>query len=311
MADPIQEWKVETWRQNVFHLAQQEMQKLQGTVATANGEPSKRIGMDRLAPMRGERGRPSRFAPTPNIGSDETRRWINPEFWSFGKVVDRWDQLETIHMLTNQYSRAGASDMARFHDEKIIGTFDPAFTAFTQIVGGALGTVDEGEETTAAVIFDVTNQLIAASAAGMTRSKITQAHVKFLENDYDPARHGPRTMVYSPQALITLLADDSLVQLEFVQVRGLMEGRPAPGLMGFDNWIPSTLLPKVGDIRRCVAYALEAVVLGMWDGGFARASEREDLRYRPQIYMEEMRNAARLEDKYVVAIDIDEAVIPA
>ena len=90
-----------------------------------------------------------------------------------------------------------------------------------------------------------------------------------------------------------------------------MSGRPVQGFMGIDRWIPSNLLPKVGDVRRMVCYAQEAVVRGSWQMDFARATERTDLRHRPQIYMETVENAARRDDKLVYAIDIDETAVPA
>ena len=303
----IEEWLVERWSQNVHHLAQQMVQRLMGTVATENGNPSKRIGLDQLGAMSGERGRPSRFAPTPNVSSNESRRWINPNIWRFGKLADTWDQFETIHLLTSEYTKAGAADMSRFHDEIVVGTFPSTLTAFTQILGGALGAVDEGEESTVSVPFDTTNQLIVDGGVGFTKQKIIDSHVKFLEADYERGFHGPRTMVYAPQGLSTLLADTELTSIEFVAVQSLMSGLPAPGLMGYDNWISYTGLPKVSTLRRYVAYASEAVVMGMWTTGFARASEREDLSYVPQMYMQEERGAARRDDKLVVAIDVVEA----
>lgn len=303
----IDEWKVETWLQNVHHLAQQMTARLQGTTAQADGDPSKRIGVDQLGKMSGRRGRPSRFAATPNVSSNESRRWINPNIWAFGKLADTWDQFETIHLLTHDYAKAGAADMVRFHDEIIIGAFDPGLTAFTDIVGGALGTADEGEASTVAVPFDTTNQLIVDGGTGMTKQKLIDMNVKFWAKDYDRGLHGPRTIVYAPEGLSQLLADVHLTSAEYASVQSLMTGFPAPGLLGFENWVPYTGLPKVSTLRRYVAYAEEAVVMGLWTTGFSRASEREDLSYTPQIYMQEERGAVRRDDKLVVAMDCVEA----
>lgn len=89
-----------------------------------------------------------------------------------------------------------------------------------------------------------------------------------------------------------------------------MTGRPAPGLMGFDMWIPHTGLPKEGNIRRNVAYAMEAVGMGMWLSEFVSLDRRTDLSLTPQIYMSSEMGAVRVDDSLVYAIDIDETATP-
>lgn len=301
----IDEWKISAYADNVHHIAQQMSFKLAGTVREESAAPGKRIGFDRLAAMRGERGRPSRFAPTPNIASDETRRWANPVPWRFGKLVDNWDKLEQIHMPESEYAKAGGADLNRFKDEIILGV-QGTYTAFTDLVGGALGTAQEGEDTLVTVVYDTTNQLVVDGAAGLTKNKILQALTILGNNDYDPAIHGPLTFVYSPKSMEYLHNDTTLTSAEHVGVAALRQNRPAPGLLGIDNWIPSTRLPKVGDIRRCALYAQGGIGLGRWLDEKRRLTERDDLSYTAQVYMESSYGCVRIDDSIVVAVDIDE-----
>jgi hypothetical protein len=302
----IDEWKIDAYARNVHHIAQQMTSKLQGTTREESAAPGKRIGFDRLAAMRGERGRPSRFAPTPNIASDETRRWANPVPWRFGKLVDNWDKLETLHMPESEYAKAGGADLNRFRDELILGTVF-SYTAFTDLIGGILGTAPQGEDTLTTVAYDTTNQLVAVGSTGLTKAKILTALTLLGDADYDAAIHGPLTMVYSPKAMAYLHSDTTLTSAEHVGVAALRENRPAPGLLGIDNWIPSTRLPKVTNTRRCVLYAREGIGLARWLDEKRRLTERDDLSYTPQVYMEASYGAVRIDDKLVVAIDIDES----
>lgn len=306
MAEPIQEWKIDSWARNVHHIAQQMTAKLMGTTLEESAAPGKRIGFDRLAPMRGERGRPSRFAPTPNIASDETRRWANPVPWRFGKMVDNWDKLEMLHTPESEYAIAGGADLNRFRDELILGVY-ASYTAFTDLIGGVLGVAAQGEETLTSVAYDTTNQLIAVGSTGLTKIKILQALTILGNNDYDAAIHGPLTFVYSPKSMEYLHSDTTLTSMEHVGVAALRANRPAPGLLGIDNWIPSTRLPKVTNTRRCALYAKNGVGLGRWLDEKRRMTERDDLSYTPQVYMESSFGAVRIDDKLVVAIDIDES----
>lgn len=307
MAVAIDEWKIDAYARNVHHLAQQMQFKLDGTVRSETAAPGKRIGFDRVAAMRGERGRPARYAPTPNVASVETRRWANPVMWRFGKLIDNWDKLETLHMPENEYAIAGAADRARFLDEIILGTYEgQSPTAFTALIGGALGTAQEGEDTLITVAFDTTNQLIVDGGQGLTKAKLFDALTIFGNADYDPGVHGPLTMVYSPKAMETLHNDTTLTSTDFVGVAALRQHKPVPGLLGIDNWVQSTRLPKVGNIRRCVLYARMGVGKGVWLDEKRRLTEESTLSYTPQLYMESSCGAVRVDDKLVVAIDIDE-----
>lgn len=307
MATQVEEWKIDAWAGNVHHIAQQMTSKLDGTTMVDSAAPSKRIGFDRIGEMVGERGRPTRFAATPNVSSVETRRWANPRPWRFGKLIDNTDKLETLHMADNEYAKAGGADMNRFKDELIIGWWTGTNpSAFTAMNGGLLGTADEGEETLSTVAFDTTNQMIAHGSANATKAKLLQL-LELIENsNYDPALHGPLHMAYAPNAITALLADVTFTSSEHTGLEGLRRREPVQGLLGFDRWIPSTKLPKVGDIRRMVAWAEAGVGLAIWEDERARFSEREDLSYTPQIYMERTMGAVRVDDKLVWAFEIDE-----
>lgn len=300
----IEEWKVDAYAGNVHHLTQQMVHKTMGTTRTQDGAPGKRLGFDRLAPVEGIIGSRSRFAATPNIESDESRRWANPVQWVYAKMVDDWDKLEQIHNPESEYAMAAAASKNRFRDAITIGYNPSGSGTFAGLVGGALGLADEGEEVLTQVALPAT-QIIPDGGTGLTKAKCIRAHTKFLENDYDPFMHGPRVMVYDPFQLNFLLDDAELTDIERLSVKTLMTGVMPDNLLGFERWIPYTRLPREGDIVRNAAYAREALGVGIWLDEKRRAGERADRSYHNQIFMAQSMGAVRVDDKLVVAIDCD------
>lgn len=300
----IEEWKVDAYAGNVTHLAQQMTHKTMGTTMVEDGTPGKRLGFDRIAAAEGVEGPRSRFAATPNIETEETRRWANPVQWVFAKMIDDWDKIEQIHMPENEYAKVAAASKNRFRDKLTIG-YDALGTGnFADLRGGALGLADQGEEVLSQVALPAT-QIIPDGGTGLTKAKIVRAHALFLQNEYDAFLHGPRVFVYDPFQLNFLLDDTELTDIERVSIRSLMSGEPAPGLLGFESWIPYTRLPQEGDILRNVAYARAALGVGVWLDEKRRMGERADRSYHNQIFMSQSLGSVRIDDKLVVAVDVD------
>lgn len=307
MATTVEEWQVRAWARSVHHLAQQENNKLMGTTREENAAPGVQIGFARMGPMRGERGRRPRFAPTPEASSDETRRIALPTPWQFGKKIDQWDQLETFHNLRSEYTRGASGDMNRFRDEVIIGQ-DVGGT-FATVEGGALGIARESEFTMTPVALPA-SQIIGGAGAVINRGACSEIMRKFKKADWSPGIHGPITFVYDPDFIVSIHADPTMTSMDYVSIRTLEEGGNPPGFMGFQNWVWSNLLPKEGNLVRCVAYAEMGVGLGRWRDNRTRFAERADESFVGQLYMEQSFGAVRIDDKLVVALDVDVTALP-
>lgn len=314
MAIAIPEWYIDAWARNVMILAQQMESKLEDTVFMGDGAvpPGREKSVDIIDASDGEEyvGAPSRYAPTGNIATVEARRWIERRTFKWPKLIDRHDQLQTLHQLNNVYARLASAAMSRFRDRVVIGNAGLTIAAFTDLRGGLLGAVNQGNDTKTLVPFDTTNQLVAAGGANLTKEKIIEARALLEANDYDPGLHGPLYFAYHAEQLVPLLSDPDLTSQDYVAVRSLMTGTAVPGLMGFE-WRRCNRLPKVGNIRRNVAWAKNAVEFATWEDQLQRLTERDDLSYTPQIYLECVYGCSRGDDKLVVGIDIDESVAPA
>lgn len=307
MSTTIEEWQVIAFGDNVHHLTQQMDQVTMGTTMVKTGVVGTRQSFDRLAPADGIEGRRSRFAPTPNIGTEESRRWAYPISWVYAKLLDDEDAMRQIHMPMNEYAKQAAGSKNRFRDKITVG-YDALDTGtFAGLVGGALGLAWHGEEVLTQVALPTT-QIIPPGGAALTKAKIVRTHALFLQNNYDRFLHGARTFVYDPYQLNFLLNDSELTSAEFMSVQTLMSGLPAPGLLGFDNWVRYNGLPSEGNIQRNVAYAENAIGVAVWMDDKRRAGERADLSYAMQIYIQQALGSVRIDDKLVVGVDVDTSI---
>jgi Phage capsid protein len=295
MSTVVQEWQVRAWADNVHHLAQEMTMKLGGTTLMET-KVAERIGFDRLAPMEGETPT-TRFAPTPNVDSEESRRWVFPRPWRFGKLTDDLDKVRTLHMPENEYAKAGAAAFNRERDRRIYNA--------------ARGNATQGEETISTVALP-SAQKIAHGSTGLTKSKIIQTRTKLLTAaGGDLTMHGPITFYYHPDDLLFLLSDNTLTNTEHVAVQNLMSGMAQPGLMGF-NWVCGTQHVTASNIRYDIAYARVALGEGRNRAmKKERFDERTDVSYALQVFMEDHFDCVRIDDSLVIEIAIDTTATPA
>jgi hypothetical protein len=295
MSTVVQEWQIRAYGDNVHHLAQEMTQKLAGTTLEET-KVAERIGFDRLAPMEGETPS-SRFAPTPNVDSEESRRWVFPRPWRFGKLTDDLDKVRTIHMPENEYTKAGAAAYNREMDRRIYNA--------------VRGSATQGEETITTVALPSSSK-IAHGSTGLTKTKIIQTRTKLLTAaGGDLTLHGPLTFYYHPDDLLFLLSDTTLTNTEHVAFQNLMSGMAQPGLMGF-NWVCGTQHVTESTTRYDIAYARAAVGVGKNRAARKeRFDERSDLSYSLQVFLEDHWDAVRIDDALCVEVAITTTASPS
>ena len=299
MALELPEWKVRAYAQNVHHLAQQSDSTLMG-LYREESRNAERIGFDRLGAMEGVTPT-SRFAPTPNVEGDHTRRWVFPRPWRFGKLVDNLEKIQQIHDPRSEYAIAAGAAYNREHERRLL-------TA-------ALGSAMQGDDTITTVPLPAA-QILVHGTTGLTRQKIMRARA-LLDNatNADRTTFGPYVMVYNSEDINYLFEPVSTggiwISSDFVSGQALMEGKPLANFMGF-MWKPSTLLPvNSSNIRTNVAYAKQGMGKGANPGvNKQRMDERTDLSYAAQIFLEEQWDFTRIDDQLVVGIEVDTTAVP-
>ncbi len=154
------------------------------------------------------------------------------------------------------------------------------------------------------VVFDTTNQQVAAGTTGMTIAKLTEAKYILDSNDVDPMG---RCIVISPQELSQLLNTTEITSADYNTVRALVKGDLST-FMGFD-FIMSTRLTDDATNRNCFAFQRDAIGLAYAKDTEVKVGERADMSYAMQVFARFTANAGRIDDAGVVSILT--ALVPA
>ena len=283
-------WWVQSFKDEMFHLAQQKGSKLRSKVRnqTVTGEAHM---FERLAPSTAVE-KAARHTATPILDLDHSRRRVTIRDFLWADLVDDEDRRRMLVEPKSEYSKNAGYSMGRKWDDLIIGSDGAATPA---ISGGILGVAKDGTDTD--VAFDDTNQAIVSGSAGMTIAKLTEA--KYIMDSNDVPMEG-RVMVIGPQQLMDLLNTTEATSIDYNSVRALVKGE-INTFLGFE-FITSTRLPLATAERACVAFQRDCVGLAVNRDVEIKISERDDLSYAWQVFARFSANATRIDDAGVVKI---------
>jgi len=285
-----QNWWVEAFKNEMFHLAQQKGSKLRSQVRsrsiTGDATYFERFGPSDpvLKTARGQ--------TTPNLVAEHSRRKVSMKDFLWGKQVDDQDKRRMLVDPISAYTTAAGMSMGRQWDDLIIGSDGAATPA---ILEGMLGDAYDG--TGATVAFDTANKQIASNTEGMTISKLTEAKFNMDDEDVDPDN---RCIIIGPQQMQDLMNTVEVTSSDFNTVKALVEGT-ITRFLGFE-FIVSTRLPLLTAERVCVAFQKDCVGIAYAKDVTIRTGERADLSYAMQVFAEFTANATRIDDAGVVRI---------
>jgi hypothetical protein len=149
-------------------------------------------------------------------------------------------------------------------------------------------------------------QKIADGGTSLTMDKVgaTKALMDDAEIDEED-----RYFFYGPQCMRKLLQDTKVTSSDFNTIKALVEGGfPMDQKWYGFYWRSSTLLPKAGNIRSCVAWQKLCIGTAVGKYGNVETSTRADLNNAPQLLLWLGAGATRIDDAGVVQIDCDESV---
>lgn len=243
--------------------------------------------------------RATRHADTPLIETPHDSRWVNPVDYEWADLIADIDKVRRLTDPQSAYARNGAVALGRAMDREII-------TAF---FGDARTGIDGGTLTS----FDTANQQVAAtvggggSAVGMNVEKLRRAKRILMANEVD-IDNDKLFVAITAQQHDDLLAETQAISLDFNTRPVLVEGR-IMGFMGF-NFIHTELLQTEttgNNDRRCPAWAMSGMHMGLWNEIMTRIDERKDKSYETQVFVRGTFGATRKEEGKVVEILCDEA----
>ncbi len=294
MAISISSAYIETFEQNVRHLAQQGDTRLEKYCDVVN-EQSESHNFDLLAASSARAKTAARMvSPAGGNGSGAvdatdglvwTRRKSLIEPWDTGEVIEQEDPTQMIIDPNSAVTKNLAMNMRRAKDDNIIAA---ASGDSRDGAGGAVayagGTVGDGTTR-----IDI--------------EKVLAVDEYFNAGDVDPDL--PRVWVYGPRQKRDLMQLMEVTSGDFQSGKALASGR-IPNWMGFD-WVMSNRLLSDTDVDTDItnlAFTTKGIGFHIAKDITAKIGERTDMSFAWQFYCLMHIDAVRVEDEHVCVIDL-------
>ncbi|MGH8037073.1 MAG: phage capsid protein [Stenotrophomonas sp.] len=287
MSQYITEAFVQQFADNFKHVAQQTESRFQSAVTLEPGIVGMSKSVNRLGQRKAQR-RLVRHGDTPINDQPHSTRFIDLFDWEDGDMIDDLDKVRMLVDPTSDYVKAMVNAMNRTKDEVVIG-----------VLGG------NSRSATGNVALPA-SQKIAVAGTGLTKAKIIQAKTMFRQKEADAIGGEELYMAYSAQAAGEILSDSTLTSADFMASKFLESGDVVGKWLGF-TWIPSEMLPKVGNTRFLYAWAKSGVALGIGKDTTTRVGEDPGKGFNVRVYAKQAIGATRIEEEKVVEIAVQEA----
>lgn len=273
---------IQTFEQNLRHLAQQGETKLRGKVMerASNGENHnwERLGAG-LAVQK-----TTTLVDTPVQELAWSRRVSAAQTWHAGEATEQEDPVQMLVDPNSNITQNLAMSMRRAVDDLIIGA--------------ATGDATDGAGN--AVAFPA-GQLVGDGTGEITFDMVTEVQEKFMANDIDPSY--PKCFVVGPKQVRKLMQLTEQTSADYVHreaLQRLSASGIVPNWMGF-TWIMSTrLLAPVGGQLSCLAFTERAIGMQVNKDITARVAEDPSKSFAWRLYTHMTMGAVRVEDEHIV-----------
>lgn len=294
MAD-IQVLRSQEYSTNLELLSQQMTAKLAPYTSVQPASGSKAFRMLSQIDSTEASLRSTRAKPAVNIDVDHDGRWVYPQMYDWGKVIDDIDLLQTNIAPQGAYVRSAVAALNRVEDD-----------LFTTAFFGDAKTGETGSTTTS---FDSNNVVavdLGGSAEGLTVQKMREAQKILLDNDVDIDMEQIYIGV-SPKQHDDLLALTQVISTDFNDRPVLVDGKVRRFLNM--NLIISTRLPTDSNgYRRNPVWVPSGMGKGSWKEISGVIRKRPDLQGEPDYAEASMMcGFTRLEEAKCVEIKSSEA----
>lgn len=279
MAINIDNAYVDTFENNVRHLAQQSMARLRMCVQE-KGVSSETHTWERMAANNNASLKTARQA-TPENDSDWSNRKSVAATYDIGDTSEQEDPIQMLVDPNSNIARSLGMGMRRQIDDVIIS----AATGAALDKDGASNSFPAG-------------QVVGDGTGVFTFDGITEVYQKFMDNDIDPDIR--KYMVIGTTQLRKMQQLTEYTSSDYVNVKALASNGFVRSWMGFD-WIVSTrlLAPAGGEIS-CLALTMDAMGLQMNRDITTRIAEDPSTSFLWRIYCYMTLGAVRIEDEQIV-----------
>lgn len=293
-------WFVHALNDEVDQLAQQMQQATRGSVREKHGVVGKSYPFNLIAQTR--MADAVRDDNTTYTDPTQTKRRCTLIDKALAAIINDFNKVKTVADIDSAILQSMAAAKNR---EKDIITITAAL--------GSSVTVNEAAETVGAAALPG-GQTIAVGTTGLTMSKVIAA-AELMNAASVPQED--RYFFYSARAMSGMLNNTAVTSSDFSTLQALMRGgfpmdaswmgfhwRMVTGYADAANTIP--ILPKSGAVRTCVAWQKQGVGVAYGTDPEIRVNEAPHKWNNTQVVMKLSMGAVRIQDSYVVAVNIDE-----
>lgn len=276
---------------NVELLLQQKMSRLRGAVRVDNYRGSKQAQIVQQVGSMAAQKRTTRHSDTPILNTPHDARWVFPEDYEWGDLIDKADEIKTLASFESPYVMTATAALNRAMDDEIIGAF---FSDTTK-------TGETGSTTTDWTTFVAANagHKITSSSVGLTVAKL-RAAVKALRKAEVDLDNDQIFCAVTADEIDDLFTETQMISLDYNTNAVLVDGKIRP-FMGI-NFIHTERLLSASSEHRVPVWAKSGMALGIWNDVNARVAERADKSFSTQVYASLSVGATRVEEKKVVEI---------
>ena len=269
----------------VKHLLQQKGSKLRKSVMVqqCHGEGAKIV--EQVGSVN-PRKRTTRHADSPLIETPHAARWVFPQDYDWGDLIDDPDKVRTIAEFSSPYAQNAMYALGRAIDDEIILA--------------ATGTANVGKTGSDTEAFAASQQV--TTAGGLTVAKLREARLKLAQAEVD-TENEKLWFVGKAKQQDNLLGDALAISQDYTDRPVLVDGR-IRSFMGFEFiWTERVLAGTAGGAHdRCFCYPQSGMALGIWDDIMTRITERSDKSFSTYVYAKGTFGATRTELRKVVEV---------
>jgi hypothetical protein len=281
---------VQTFENNVRHLAQQSETKLRGKVQERSVS-SENHNWERLGTIEAT-VKSTRLQATPSQDTPWSRRVSLAQTFQAADSTEQEDPVQMLVDPNSNLTRALASAMKRKVDGIII---DAATGNSTDGAGGA-------------VVFPA-GQKLGTGIAAISFDDVTAVQELFMQNNIDPDI--PKCAIVGPTQVRKLMQLTEQTSSDYVNRQALQQLNASgivPNWMGF-TWIMSTLLlaPGGGELS-CLFMTDQAIGLQVNKDITARVAEDPSASFAWRIYLHATMGATRVEDEQIVHLHVLDSI---
>lgn len=279
MAINIDNAYIDTFENNVRHLAQQSQSRLRMCVQEVSVQ-SEKHSWERMAANNNASLKTRRQA-TPENDSDWSNRTSIAATYDIGDTSEQEDPVQMLVDPNSNIARSIGMGMKRQQDDVIIAA----------ATGAAL------DKSGASNAFPA-SQVVGDGTGVFTFDGVTEVYQKFMDNDIEP--DVTKYMVIGTTQLRKMQQLTEYTSSDYVNVKALASNGFVRSWMGFD-WIVSTrlLAPGAGEIS-CLAFTGDALGLQMNRDITTRVAEDPSTSFLWRIYAYMTLGAVRIEDEQIV-----------